>query len=274
MVQTAEAPAAQPKTAAPPAAAPDEATAQRLEAERLYHNSRFGAEEDPRAHLDKLYAVLRPAFDAQDDLVRGLGAGKDVLEYGCADGSLALRELGVPRFARSFLGIDISDAAIDKANARAAEMGFANARFAAMNAEALEVPDASLDLVYGRGIIHHLDLSRCFPEVARVLRPGGSAVFAEPLGHNPVLNWYRSRTPELRTHDEHPLVMDDLELGRRFFSDVSARYFGLTALAAVPLRNTPLGGPALRALGALDRAIFAVPPLRKQAWYALITLRK
>ena len=48
--------------------------------------------------------------------------------------------------------------------------------------EALDLPEASFDLVCGSGILHHLALERAYGEVARVLAPTGSAVFSEPLG--------------------------------------------------------------------------------------------
>src|SRR3546814_11483257 len=84
--------------------------------------------------------------------------------------------------ARTATGIDISDVAIEKGRERARQKGFTNVRLEAMNAEAMTFPDDSFDLVFGSGIIHHLDIDRAFGEIARVLRPGGRAVFIEPLG--------------------------------------------------------------------------------------------
>src|SRR3546814_1101008 len=78
-----------------------------------------------------------------------------------------------------------------------------------MNAEAMTFPDDSFDLVFGSGIIHHLDIDRAFGEIARVLRPGGRAVFIEPLGLNPAIELYRRFTPSARTPDEHPLLRRD-----------------------------------------------------------------
>lgn len=40
--------------------------------------------------------------------------------------------------------------------------------------------------------------------------------FSEPLGHNPIINWYRNRTPEMRTEDEHPLLIKDIEFAKIF----------------------------------------------------------
>ena len=47
------------------------------------------------------------------------------------------------------------------------------------DAEALPFPDQSFDLVFGHAVLHHLpDLGRAFGEFHRVLRPGGTLVFA------------------------------------------------------------------------------------------------
>src|SRR5438270_352918 len=60
--------------------------------------------------------------------------------------------------------------------------------FAVMDAEHTTFPDASFDLIVGSGILHHLDLDRTYTEIARLLAPGGRAVFVEPLGHNALIN--------------------------------------------------------------------------------------
>ena len=78
-------------------------------------------------------------------------------------------------------------------------------------------------------------------EVARVMRPSAGALFIEPLGHNPVINLYRRRTPEQRTVDEHPLLMDDMAVVRAHFAQVDETYFhllGLLALLALPMAGT------------------------------------
>lgn len=61
-----------------------------------------------------------------------------------------------------------------------------NVLFAAIDALDLPIRDGSVDLVYGFAFVHHLpDLDRFFSEVARVLRPGGRAVFMDN-GHSPL----------------------------------------------------------------------------------------
>jgi SAM-dependent methyltransferase len=139
-----------------------------------------------------------------------------------------------------------------------------------MNAECLAYADHSFDLVFGSGILHHLDLGAALDEVSRVLKPDGQAAFFEPLGHNSLINLYRRFTPAMRTADEHPLRMDDLARLPDRFAHVNVRYFHLLSLLAMVFRRTPVFGPLLSFLHALDRIVLAVPFLRKQAWVVVI----
>lgn len=89
--------------------------------------------------------------------------------------------------------------------------------FKIMDAHRLAFPDASLDVVYGVAILHHLDLDRALAEIERVLRPGGLFVFAEPLDNNPVGRLVRLLTPAARTEDERPFRYAQLDRLRRQF---------------------------------------------------------
>lgn len=243
----------------------------RLQREASFHDVRFA--EDTRAATDRFYTVTAASFSHYRERVLDGVGGLEVLEYGCGTGAAAY---DVAARGGRATGIDISPVAIDMARAHAREKGLeAGARFEVMNAEALAFPDGSFDRICGSGILHHLDLDRAYPEIARVLRPGGYGVFLEPLGHNPLINWYRRRTPGMRTEDEHPLMRADLAQARRHFRQVDARCFHLAALAAVPFRGTPLMRPMLAALSGLDRILLARgSPFRYQAWMVVMELRR
>jgi SAM-dependent methyltransferase len=244
----------------------------KIERERKFHNERFSQRRDPRDHLNKWYGALRHGTERQNGLVLHYAAGKDVLEYGCADGALSLDCLALPRTCRSLTGIDISEVAIAKANARCNQSGLNNASFLVMDAEAMTLPNHSFDLVFGRGIVHHLDLNKCFSEIARVLRPNGVAIFAEPVGHNPLLNLYRTYTPDIRTDDEHPLRMSDFALARKYFAKVETKFYGFFSVASVLLDSSTAG--VLYRLGKLcDDVILRVPFIGRYAWHCLIVCR-
>ena len=144
-----------------------------------------------------------------------------------------------------------------------------------MDWEALEFDDDSVEIVCGNGILHHLVLERAFGEIARVTAPRGCALFSEPLGHNPLINLSRRRTPEQRTSGEHPLRVGDFRVAREYFRDVEVHYFHLFDLLSLPFVGTRLGGPMLRGLASVDGAAFRLaPPLRRHAWYSVFRLAR
>jgi SAM-dependent methyltransferase len=73
---------------------------------------------------------------------------------------------------------DISPGMLMALEANAVRLGLA-VETRACDAEDLPFADASFDLVLGHAVLHHLpDLGRAFGEFRRVLRPGGTVLFA------------------------------------------------------------------------------------------------
>jgi SAM-dependent methyltransferase len=233
--------------------------------EAAFHDRTFAT--DARASAGRFYAVAHRAYERYGELAREDVAGRRVLEYGCGPGSEAF---ALAAAGAEVQGIDISPVAIAMARATAKERGVADqCRFDVMNAEALTFAERSFDRICGSGILHHLDLEKSFAEIARTLRPGGRAVFVEPLGHNPLINWYRRRTPEMRTTDEHPLVARDLAVAKRRFRAVRTEFHHLSVLASafVPSRRLQ------RMLDRLDDVLLAPrSPLRWAAWMVIIVI--
>jgi SAM-dependent methyltransferase len=235
--------------------------------EQEFHDKVFG-DAKPRGGTGVFYRITDESYGLHRDLIFEDCAGKRVLEYGCGPGSHAF---DLARRGAHVTGIDISPVAMEIARDRAAREGL-EAEFLVMDAEHTTFPDGSFDLIVGSGILHHLDLSRTYAEIARLLAPGGRAVFVEPLGHNALINLYRRVTPGQRTPDEHPLLRADLADARRRFADVNIRYYHLAALGAVAFAKTPLFKPVLGALSALDRALLSVPAIQPYAWIAVMEL--
>ena len=162
--------------------------AERIESERDFHNKRFSDEPDIREPINHWYAAVGHGRENMKNLIRQYSRSANVLEYGVADGGDMEFQKELAKIVSSFHGIDISEEAIAHITQKTQALGLKNFNYTVMNAESLQFPDNTFDLIFGTGILHHLDLGRAYAEMSRVLRPGGHAVFFEPMGHNPILN--------------------------------------------------------------------------------------
>lgn len=240
----------------------------RYQREKDFHNQSFGA--GGRQEVARFYAVVRSSGAFYEQLLRTHSADRRVLEYGCGPGSYAFF---LAKQGAQVTGIDISEIAIEQARERARREQLASINFQTMNAEALEFSDHTFDVVCGRAILHHLDLDKALTELARVLKPGGTAIFIEPLGHNPLINLYRHFTPHLRTADEHPLLISDLEMMRGYFGGMDLRFFHLQSLLAVPFGKFRGFERLLKLLDAADQGLFKLAHFtRRYAWTVVLTL--
>ncbi len=245
--------------------------AERIARERDFHNQRFADNTERETRTRRFYDAIAYGFESFRQRVTAVSRGRTVLEYGCGDEIMAF---DLSPTARHVTGIDISDVAIHLAERQASQRGLMNVKFHVDNAEDMHIPDGSVDVVVGSGIIHHLDIERSMQELRRVMREGGVAIFAEPLGHNPVVNWYRNRTPELRTPDEHPLLVRDLKAMARRFRSSRVTYFGMIApLLGLVSRNVRSSSPLTRAVWALDRLVCKVPFFNRYAWFCVVELQ-
>jgi ubiquinone/menaquinone biosynthesis C-methylase UbiE len=99
--------------------------------------------------------------------------GKRLLEIGVGAGT---DHLQWARGGAQCHGVDLTQAAIDTTRAHLALYGLSS-RLQRLSAEALPYPDASFDLVYSWGVIHHAERPEAIvSEIQRVLRPGGEFI--------------------------------------------------------------------------------------------------
>ena len=125
--------------------------------------------------------------------------GKKVLEIGCGLGTDGAQ---FALAGADYTGIDLTDAAVDLARRRFDLFNLPGA-FRTADAENLDFPNESFDVVYSHGVLHHTpDTVRAVQEVHRVLRPGGRAVVM--LYHRDSYN-YRINISLLRRAGAHLL---------------------------------------------------------------------
>ena len=96
-----------------------------------------------------------------------------VLEVGCGLGTDGAQ---FAKAGAKYTGIDLTDAAVELAKRRF-ELFDLPGTFRVADAERLDFPDSSFDLVYSHGVLHHTpDTAAAIHEIHRVLRPGGKAL--------------------------------------------------------------------------------------------------
>ena len=238
----------------------------RIQREKDFHDQVFKAGRDNSGPTLKYYAVCEKVRSKYIETVLKGIKERELLEYGCGTGIFS--KLWLENGAIT-TGIDISSEGIIKAKEKIKNAGL-EAKFFVMDAEKTEFQEGAFDIVVGMGIIHHLDLKRCYRELQRILKRDGQAIFIEPLGHNPIINLYRSLTPKRRTEDEHPLKVKDVKLLEEYFHEVEVHYYILFSLLAVPFRNTRFFASLLAFLESIDNMVFRIPFLRRYAWQIIM----
>jgi ubiquinone/menaquinone biosynthesis C-methylase UbiE len=131
-------------------------------------------------HFDRVH---RSAFD----LATPFGEPHAVLDLGCGTGRL-LRAARDRWPAARLIGVDPSAGMIE------AGRSLTPAELHITGAEAIPLPDASVDLAFSTIAFHHwADPARGLREVARVLRPGGGFVLVDNIGPDWLARYLKDR---------------------------------------------------------------------------------
>jgi SAM-dependent methyltransferase len=173
----------------------DVAAWERAEVQRSAQEATSTPDEELLVPASELARYAAPAAETSFPLeyayhLLGDVRGQMVLDYGCGHGENTL--LLLQRGAR-VLAMDLSHSLAKLAQRRLEMNGVSGAvQFMAASAHAVPLPSESVDVVFGIAILHHLDLELAASEVYRVLRPGGRAIFQEPVRSSRAMRGVRS----------------------------------------------------------------------------------
>ena len=120
--------------------------------------------------------------------------GSVVLDLGCGAGADLLIAAQMTGPAGRVIGVDMTGAMLQRAEASAREMGLASVELHESLIETLPLDDASVDVVISNGVIDLVpDKDAVFDEIDRVLRPGGRMQLADVVIDNEVSEDARAR---------------------------------------------------------------------------------
>lgn len=125
----------------------------------------FDAYDKARYRLERHIPACLDALDIR---------GKQVLEIGLGQGA---ESEGLIRRGARWTGIDVTAEAVRRVSLRLDLHQLSYEGIAQASATAIPAADASFDLVFSHGVLHHIpDIAATQAEIHRVLRPGGCLV--------------------------------------------------------------------------------------------------
>ena len=193
-----------------------------LEVEKEFEN-RKAQGGDARKSQSKFYWAINIPIKRHNLNTFEKIKNKRILEIGCSRGRDAI---SYTKYSSFYCGIDISDEAINKAM----NLKLKNSEFLCVDGHKIPKEDEEFDCVIVNSLLHHLDLSKSFKEINRVLKSGGYLIFKEPLGINPFFQLYRYLTPSARTPDEKPFTLSDIELMKKYFHLQHVEWYGFLSV--------------------------------------------
>jgi 2-polyprenyl-3-methyl-5-hydroxy-6-metoxy-1,4-benzoquinol methylase len=259
----------------------------RLDVEREFHDAWADSEIVENFDVRMMNEVCTAPEMRYITKMLGDIKGKDLLDVGCGLGeaSVYFAILGA-----SVTSSDLSQGMLD-ATHRLAIANNVSIQPLLSAAEDLGLTvDKKFDIIYLGNLLHHVNIEETLSRLKKHLKPSGVFVSWDPVQYNPVINVYRKMAMDVRTPDEHPLRVSDINIFRNNFKQVDTKFFWLSTLiiflfmALVQKRNPNkerFWKVVLREgnswewlytpLSMLDRALLTlIPPLGWLCWNVVV----
>jgi 2-polyprenyl-3-methyl-5-hydroxy-6-metoxy-1,4-benzoquinol methylase len=211
------------------------------------------------------------SFKYMFDLV-GDVAGKDVLDCGAGTGWGSI--IFARKKAKKVIAIDVSDGMLALLRKLAQINGVKSVIHTQRTAiEDAVFEDQSFDVIFCSDILHHADLEEAMVRIYQWLKPGGIAVFSEPLANSKFLTAIRRLVPvkSIGTDTERGLNLKEIKEQAIKFSEFTFKEFQLFSRLDRVIKNQRVN----RALLSFDSWVLKhFPALRYFARIIVFRVRK
>jgi 2-polyprenyl-3-methyl-5-hydroxy-6-metoxy-1,4-benzoquinol methylase len=184
--------------------------------------------------------VLRPWGDYEYAYsLMGKIENKKLLDYGAGDGWNAI---SFAREKAQVWAIDISNSGIELVKKKAKANGVSDFIVAEVrDCYNTGFPDDMFEIIFGGGVLHHLDVEAAARELKRILNPQGVAIFYEPIRDTKIMDIIKAmvlflirRKASEETENESPMTSERIDLLKQYFGLVKHRHFNvLTSVTAL-----------------------------------------
>jgi SAM-dependent methyltransferase len=178
---------------------------------------------------------------------------KTVIDLGCGEGlnTVLLAALGA-----HVISVDISDKSLELTEKRAVANGLgARVTFVHSDAASIPIEDGAADRVLCAAILHHVNPVSTAQQIRRVLKPGGTVVFEEPLAGPAIVHAVKTILPKNKhvTDDERPLTKEEVDAVTRTVGTVGrSREFGILTRVVSRIGFHSYSSPVTRMAHGLD----------------------
>lgn len=160
-------------------------TYNRVQEEKNHYNEKYNVENLSSWRYDWIFNSAHIKFIEWIEEIVKENRSIKILDIGCGDGRRT-RFLGeYPNV--ELVGIDISEVGIKVAN----ENKIGQSTYQLMDAEHIVFSPNSFDLIIDYGSFSSLNMNAVWLNLKKILKPNGSIIGIETLGHNPIFNLKR-----------------------------------------------------------------------------------
>ena len=180
---------------------------------------------------------------------------KRVLDLGCYEGNALSFYLA--RNSRSYIGIDLSDQALDRLAESFEKRGITGATVKCVDALSDDFKDSDFDVVYAQGVLHHFNpIEAILSVLHEKLVPGGRVVSFDPIQTSLLTRSTRAVYHPFRSDKEWewPFTRETLQKIEEYFTIIEIQGVLGYSKWAVPLAfiNTNIAAKAFQDLHQKD----------------------